>query len=139
MARHTRRKRGRDQCCASRCVARSDARDETSRRYTGRYPGLRELAAAFGRQLHDVPADDSCQFHALLDALQHQLQPPRAAKYDVRSLRRAVLHTLDSDALLDRSWVGPGDDPAAPVETLRERRDPSTLRGSVGLVASHLV
>ena len=51
---------------------------------------LAALAAQHGRLLFDVPRDHSCQFHALLHALQTQLQPARATDYDVATQAAAA-------------------------------------------------
>ena len=71
---------------------------------------LEAVAALHGRKLHNVPGDNSCQFHALLHALRTQLQPPQGTEYDVGSLRRALLDVLEQTDLrplgsrLGRQW-----------------------------------
>lgn len=123
MAKHTRRKRARpvDNCSAARDAGKSEWRVQTTGRHV-EHQSLAELAAAHGRQLRDVPADNSCQFHAILDALQHQLQPPRAVTHDVHSLRRAIVATLEDESLLERLWVASSDSDTAPAELGRLRR-----------------
>ena len=76
---------------------------------------------AHARRLHDVPKDNNCQFHALLHALQNQIDPPRATNYNATSLRQAVVDILDNDNLQDRSWLAATHetDRAPPVLNLR--------------------
>ena len=80
---------------------------------------LDRAAAQHGLRMHDVPADNRCQFHALLDAAA-QLTPSRATEYDVDSLRVYLLQTLDKDELLGRMWISAGDSDATSVCNLRE-------------------
>lgn len=80
---------------------------------------LSSLAAIHGRVLHDVPGDNACQFHALLHALNTQLDPARALDHDVGSVRDALVATLDDAALLERIWLAPGDGDAVGITTLR--------------------
>lgn len=61
-------------------------------------------AAIFGRNLHDVAADDRCQFHALLHALNTQLPTAPAADYDADGLRAALVDVIADEDLLNRPW-----------------------------------
>ena len=70
---------------------------------------LERAAALQGRRLHDVASDGRCQFHALLHAVNNQLDVPRAPGHNADSIRAAVLQTLDSEDLLERQWIAAGD------------------------------
>lgn len=88
------------------------------------HAALFDLAERHGRALLNVAGDDECQFHALLHALNHQLEPPRATEHDAASLRAAILDLLDDDALLDT------DRPAlAPIFNLRATLAAEAARG----------
>lgn len=89
---------------------------------------LDAAAAAFGRQLFDVPADNSCQFHALLHALNTQLNPPRASQHNANSLRALLVATLDDEHLLSRVWLAQGDNNHAPVTYVRDEIHAQTSR-----------
>jgi len=81
---------------------------------------LRAVATACGTALHDVPGDNSCQFHALLHTLNTQLNPGRALDYDVKSLRAALVATLEDSELLGCVWLAEGDCDATSVTYLRD-------------------
>ena len=88
---------------------------------------LDRAAAQHGLRVHDVPADNRCLFHALLDA-SWQLRPSRATEYDADSLRVYLLQMLDDDELLDRTWISAGDHDAASVLKLRQTLEVQAAR-----------
>ena len=93
------------------------------------HAALFDLAERHGRALLNVAGDDECQFHALLHALNHQLEPPRATEHDAASLRAAIVDLLDDDALLERSWLDTDRPALAPIFNLRATLAAEAARG----------
>ena len=79
MAKHTKRQRVTDGRGARRADAARELANQAARR------ALAALAAVHGRELHDVPGDNECLFHALLHALRHQAERA-VAGHDALSL-----------------------------------------------------
>ena len=79
---------------------------------------LTDVARRHGRQLHNVPGDNKCQFHALLHSWE-QVEPASARLYNADTLRTAIVNVLARQDLQRREWIAPGDSDAAPVGPLR--------------------
>ena len=69
---------------------------------------LEAMACQYGRVLKDVPHDNKCQFHALLDQWQ-QVDPQHAVRFNVDTLRTAIVDILSRPELLQRIWLDDGD------------------------------
>ena len=85
---------------------------------------LAAIAAERGRALHDICGDGNCQPRAILDALNHQLDPPRAVGLDHETLRNQIVDLIDqsvSPELLGRVWNASGDNDAVPLSFLKDQ------------------
>ena len=73
--------------------------------------------AIHGLQLHDVPHDNKCQFHALLHQWR-KVHPERARLHNVDTLRSAIVDTLSNVDIQKRLWVGEADSDSVPIGPL---------------------
>lgn len=99
-------------------AARSRAQSGTNRA-DDELKQLQGFATAHGRALHDVDYDGACQSHALLHALNTQLDPPRARGVSVGTLRHSLLELLNNDQLTAGLWIASGYGDRSPGSTLR--------------------
>ena len=79
---------------------------------------LQQAVARHGRSIVSVPGDDSCAFHAILDAMR-RVDATRVESLTAAMLRQQVVEELKRPDNLSSEWIAPGTPSAHRERTLR--------------------